>query len=298
MNRTIVIGTRGSDLALWQANYTKDALENLGFKVELKIIKTRGDQIQHLSFDKMEGKGFFTKEIEDALLSKRVDLAVHSHKDLETTPPEGLLIAGVPIRANVEDILLINKDAVSTERTFGLKENAIVGTSSVRRKVQLAFHCPETEVKDLRGNVPTRIQKLREKKYDAILLARAGVERLEIDLSEFHVEILPSQQFVPAPAQGALALQCREGDEEIISILNHLNHASTVECVFIEREILRRMNGGCQLPLGAFAVKEGNTFVCHLAFAKTVNDEVSYFSMRNEEPQQIITHLLGLIQSV
>jgi hydroxymethylbilane synthase len=179
-----------------------------------------------------------------------------------------------------------------------LKENAIVGTSSVRRKVQLAFHCPETEVKDLRGNVPTRIQKLREKQYDAILLARAGVERLEIDLSEFHVEILPSQQFVPAPAQGALALQCREGDEEIISILNHLNHASTVECVFIEREILRRMNGGCQLPLGAFAVKEGNTFVCHLAFAKTVNDEVSYFSMRNEEPQQIITHLLGLIQSV
>jgi hydroxymethylbilane synthase len=246
----------------------------------------------------MEGKGFFTKEIEDALLSKNVDLAVHSHKDLETTPPEGLVIAGVPIRANVEDILLINKESVSTERTFGLKENAVVGTSSVRRKVQLAFHCPETEVKDLRGNVPTRIQKLREKQYDAILLARAGVDRLEIDLSEFHVEILPAQQFVPAPAQGALALQCREGDEEIISILNHLNHASTVECVFIEREILRRMNGGCQLPLGAFAVKEGNTFVCHLAFAKTVNDEVSYFSMRNEEPQQIITHLLGLIQSV
>jgi hydroxymethylbilane synthase len=245
----------------------------------------------------MEGKGFFTKEIEEALLSKSVDLAVHSHKDLETTPPEGLVIAGVPIRANVEDILLINKESVSTERTFGLKENAIVGTSSVRRKVQLAFHCPETEVKDLRGNVPTRIQKLREKQYDAILLARAGVERLEIDLSEFHVEILPSQQFVPAPAQGALALQCRVGDEEIISILNHLNHESTVECVFIEREILRQMNGGCQLPLGAFAVKEGNTFVCHLAFAKTVNDEVSYFSMRNEEPQQIINHLLGLIQS-
>ncbi len=297
MNRTIVIGTRGSDLALWQANYTKDALENLGFKVELEIIKTRGDQIQHLSFDKMEGKGFFTKEIEDALLSKRVDLAVHSHKDLETTPPAGLIIAGVPGRANVEDILLINKEVVNTERTFGLKENAVVGTSSVRRKVQLAFHCSNTEVKDLRGNVPTRIQKLREKQYDAILLARAGVERLAIDLSEFHVEILPAQQFVPAPAQGALALQCREDDQEILSILNHLNHEATVECIFIEREVLRRMNGGCQLPLGAYAVKEGNTFVCHLAFAKSVNDQVSYFSMRNEEPQQIIDHLLGLIQS-
>lgn len=297
MNRTIVIGTRGSELALWQANYTKAALENLGFKVELKIIETRGDQIQHLSFDKMEGKGFFTKEIEEALLTKSVDIAVHSHKDLETTPPEGLVISGVPIRGNAEDILLINKESVLTERTFGLKDNAVVGTSSVRRKVQLAFHCPNTEVKDLRGNVPTRIQKLREKQYDAILLARAGVERLEIDLSEFHVEILPSQQFVPAPAQGALALQCREGDEEIISILNHLNHEQTIECIFIEREILRHMNGGCQLPLGAFAVKEGNAFVCHLAFAKTVNDEVSYFSMRNEEPQQIINHLLGLIQS-
>ncbi len=297
MNRTIVIGTRGSDLALWQANYTKAALENLGFKVELKIIKTRGDQIQHLSFDKMEGKGFFTKEIEEALLSRSVDIAVHSHKDLETTPPEGLVISGVPMRGNAEDILLINKESVLTERTFGLKDNAVVGTSSVRRKVQLAFHCPNTEVKDLRGNVPTRIQKLREKQYDAILLARAGVERLEIDLSEFHVEILSAQQFVPAPAQGALALQCREGDEEIISILNHLNHEQTIECIFIEREILRHMNGGCQLPLGAFAVKEGNAFVCHLAFAKTVNDQVSYFSMRNEEPQQIINHLLGLIQS-
>ena len=245
----------------------------------------------------MEGKGFFTKEIEEALLSRSVDIAVHSHKDLETTPPEGLVISGVPIRGNAEDILLINKESVLTERTFGLKDNAVVGTSSVRRKVQLAFHCPNTEVKDLRGNVPTRIQKLREKQYDAILLARAGVERLEIDLSEFHVEILPAQQFVPAPAQGALALQCREGDEEIISILNHLNHEQTIECIFIEREILRHMNGGCQLPLGAFAVKEGNAFVCHLAFAKTVNDQVSYFSMRNEEPQQIINHLLGLIQS-
>ena len=112
------------------------------------------------------------------------------------------------------------------------------------------------------------------------------------------VPLLPIKKNIFVFLIEVISLECREGDEEIISILNHLNHESTVECVFIEREILRQMNGGCQLPLGAFAVKEGNTFVCHLAFAKTVNDEVSYFSMRNEEPQQIITHLLGLIQSV
>jgi hydroxymethylbilane synthase len=165
----IVIGSRGSDLALWQAYHVKAQLENLGCKVELKIIKTQGDIIQHLSFDKMEGKGFFTKEIEAALLDKSIDLAVHSHKDLETNPPKGLVIAAVSEREDPADLLLIRKTSIDPTQQWGLKSKAIVGTSSARRKSQVLRFRPDIELKDLRGNVPTRIQKLRDQNYDAIL---------------------------------------------------------------------------------------------------------------------------------
>ena len=171
--KNVVIGSRGSDLALWQAYFVKSELEKLGCTVELNIIKTQGDAIQHLSFDKLEGKGFFTKEIEDALLSKKVDLAVHSHKDLETNPPAGLKIACVSERANPADILLINKNAVDESQKWSLKADAIVGTSSARRKSQVTKYRPDTTINDLRGNVPTRIDKLRQGNYDSILLAKA-----------------------------------------------------------------------------------------------------------------------------
>ena len=179
----VIIGSRGSDLALWQAYFVKSELERLGCSVDLNIIKTQGDKVQHLSFDKLEGKGFFTKEIEDALLSKTLDLAVNSHKDLETNPPAGLTISCVSERANPADILLINKNAVDTSAKWNLKHGAIVGTSSTRRKSQMLKYRVDVEINDLRGNVPTRINKLRQGNYDAILLAKAGIDRLEIDLS-------------------------------------------------------------------------------------------------------------------
>ena len=169
----IIIGSRGSDLALWQAHHVKSQLEKLGCTVELKIIVTQGDAIQHLSFDKLEGKGFFTKEIEVALLNKSIDLAVHSHKDLETNPPAGLMIACVSEREDPADLLLIAKSAVDKKNDWTLKTNAIVGTSSARRKSQVVRFREDVEIKDLRGNVPTRIQKLRDGNYDAILLAKA-----------------------------------------------------------------------------------------------------------------------------
>ncbi len=248
----IRIGTRGSELALWQAHHVKDRLEKNGNSVSITIIKTQGDKIQELSFDKLEGKGFFTKEIETALLSKDVDLAVHSHKDLETSPPTGLVIAAVSEREDPAELLLISKDRVDQSQIWDLKLNSSIGTSSARRKSVVVSRRKDLNIKELRGNVPTRIQKLREGQYDAIILAKAGVSRLEIDLSEFHVIELDPKSFVPAPAQGVLALQIRENETELWQEIQKLNDKQVEKQIAVERKVLNLMDGGCQLPLGVF----------------------------------------------
>ena len=261
--RKIVIGSRGSDLALWQANHVRKQLEALGHEVEIKIIVTQGDAIQHLSFDKLEGKGFFTKEIEIHLLDGRVDLAVHSHKDLETTPPAGLMIAAVSEREDPSELLLIQKSKVDKSQDWELIENGIIGTSSARRKSQVIRFRPDLEIKDLRGNVPTRIQKLRDGNYDAIFLAKAGVDRLQIDLSEFHQVVLDPTVVVPAPAQGVLALQIREEDTELFEIMQNLNHPEVASKIGVERKVLNLLEGGCQLPLGVYSPEDGKVYVSH-----------------------------------
>jgi hydroxymethylbilane synthase len=258
--QTVTIGTRGSDLALWQAYFVKEQLENLGCQVNIDIIKTRGDEIQHLSFEKMEGKGFFTKEIEEALLSNQIDLAIHSFKDLETTKVPGLEITAVSYRENPTDSLIIKRNAVDKSRRFSLKDGAKVGTSSARRKAQLRGFIEGVELVDLRGNVPTRIDKLQEGKYDAIMLATAGLNRLKIDLSEFHVEQLNPKEFIPAPAQGVLGLQTRSDDSTTNSIVEQLNDQSVRELIEIERGVLKMFSGGCQLPLGVYCEKENDEY--------------------------------------
>ncbi|MBX7182198.1 MAG: hydroxymethylbilane synthase [Bacteroidia bacterium] len=255
MKNPIVIGTRGSELALWQANHIKDSLAQMGINAELKIIKTQGDKIQDLSFDKLEGKGFFTKELEDALLNKEVDLAVHSCKDLPTSMPEGLAIAVLSEREDPSELLLIRPEAKDGMQTLKLKNKAIVGTSSSRRKSQLWAMRPDLEIKDLRGNVPTRIKKLREGHYDAIMLAYAGTHRIQMDLSGLEVVKLSPKEFIPAPAQGVLALQTRENDLELIEALQPLNNSLTQETSGAEREVLRLFQGGCQIPLGVYSEK-------------------------------------------
>ena len=258
----IRIGTRGSELALWQAHNVKQRLENNGNAVSITIIKTQGDKIQDLSFDKLEGKGFFTKEIEAALLSNEVDLAVHSHKDLETSPPGGLVIAAVSEREDPSELLLISRENVDSSQVWDLKLNSSIGTSSARRKSVVVSNRNDLTIKELRGNVPTRIQKLREGNYDAIILAKAGVSRLEIDLSEFHVVELDPKTFVPAPAQGVLALQIREEDKELWKEIQKLNHPQVEIQIAIERKVLNLMQGGCQLPLGVYCDLE-NVFVSY-----------------------------------
>lgn len=265
---TIRIGSRGSDLALWQANFVQDQLVKLGHKVEIKIIETRGDKIQDLSFDKIEGKGFFTKEIEEALLNNDIDLAVHSHKDLETTSPEGLMIGAVSYRENPTDILLIRNEAFDEFRQLELKANPIVGTSSARRQTQLRRLRSDVQLKDLRGNVPTRINKLRAGEYDAIVLATAGIKRLEIDLSDMRVLEMDPTTFIPAPAQGVLGLQIRVKDTDLVEVLKNINQEDVAEKIEVERSVLKAMEGGCQLPLGVYCFKSNDDWVVYTSFAK------------------------------
>lgn len=252
----VKIGTRGSKLALWQAEFTRSELARIGVESELAIIKTQGDAVQHLGFDKLEGKGFFTKEIEDALLRGDIDLAVHSMKDLPTSQPEGLVISAVSYRDNPADWLVIRRESFSEKDLFKVAKNAVVGTSANRRKAQLHDFRPDIRLKDIRGNVPTRLEKLRSGDYDAIFLAAAGVSRLGLDVSGFEVVELNPREFVPAPAQGVLAWQTNRDDTATRLILKNIHHPDISAVTNVERKVLQLMEGGCQLPLGVHCERD------------------------------------------
>ena len=291
--KKLIIGTRGSDLALWQANFIKDKLAEIGVEAELKIIKTQGDKILNLRLDKLEGKGFFTKELEEELLGGTIDIAVHSHKDLPTVHPAGLTIAAVTEREDPSELLLILKDCVDVTQKLSLKTGAMVGTSSNRRKAQLLALRADLNIEDLRGNVPTRIQKLRDENYDAILLAKAGVNRLGIDLSEFHVEVVDTTELVPAPAQGALAIQIRENDHELFDRLQQISHTQTIEEISVERKVLNIFEGGCHMPLGCYCKKEDGVFEVWTSKAETDEDFPDRLFLRSETleglPEKIVS---------
>lgn len=256
MKQKIKIGTRGSKLALWQAEFTQQLLQDLDIASELVIIKTKGDQIQHLSFDKIEGKGFFTKEIETALLAGAVDMAVHSMKDMPTTQPEGLSLTAVSYREDPADWLVINPDSIDKSQLFGFKKGAVIGTSSARRKAQMLDFRSDIEIKDIRGNVPTRLKKLQEGQFDAILLAAAGLKRLEMDLSGFELFAFNPKEFVPAPAQGVLCYQTKTEDLATRRILKNIHHGEVARVTNVERKILKLLDGGCHMPLGAYCERD------------------------------------------
>lgn len=274
------LGSRGSRLALWQAEFVASQLAAAGYQCDIKIIKTQGDRIQHLGFDKLEGKGFFTKELEDALLSDEVDFAVHSMKDLSTTQPDGLILTAVSARANPVDVLLIHPSAYVKGNPLNLKKDAQVGTSSVRRKVQLNSLSDSLICKDIRGNVPTRIQKMENGEFDAIILAAAGIERLEIDVSAYHPFYFQPTEFVPAPAQGVLALQCRKEDLNTRRALQHIHVKDTLDTINTERKIMQLMDGGCQLPLGAYCSKDAKGYYHATAvYAKDLDSTLTKVSL-------------------
>ncbi len=252
--KEIIIGTRGSRLALWQAEFIRGKLAAVtDVPILLETIKTAGDKINDIPFGKMEGKGFFTKEIEEALLKKEIDLAVHSLKDLMTSMPLGLALPAVGFRIDNREALLVRKESYDPERKLPVITGGTVGSSSVRRQCQIAHCATDLEIKDLRGNVPTRIEKLRNGHYNAIIIAYAGIKRLELDLSDLEVVILERRDFLPAPGQGILAIQSREDDPELNSVISRLDDSKARLQMNLERGLLARFEGGCQLPLGAFS---------------------------------------------
>lgn len=257
-NTSLVIGSRGSDLALWQANHIRDILvTEYDCDVQIQIIRTAGDRLDQLSFEKMEGKGFFTKELEEALLSSQVDLAVHSLKDLMTTQPDGLMLGAVGFRADRRDMLLARPEVFTGEGLLPIQNGSVVGTSSARRKCQIAAADQSLVIKDLRGNVPTRVQKLRDGDYDAIVIAAAGIHRLRIELSDMKRIPLDPELFLPAPAQGVLGLQIRSDDARTKRFVAQLGSEKISVEVLLERGLLARFDAGCSLPLGVFSRIEG-----------------------------------------
>lgn len=283
MSKIIKIGTRGSALALYQAEKTKAMLEDLGEKAEIVIIKTKGDAIQHLSFDKIEGKGFFTKEIEDALYNNDIDIAIHSCKDLETQDPEGLIIASIFDRTMAEDAIIFKKDVWGKIQN-GDALKLCFGTSSARRKSQLLRLYPGAVFKDIRGNVPTRLKKLSDDEaLDAIVLAKAGFTRLGLDVSQFHCEIPSINTFVPAAAQGALAIQCREVDVELIKVLDNINEAETAAIVKAERKLLSIFGGGCQKPTAIHINKVNDAYKCYISHSDSADFSGALFQFELED---------------
>lgn len=250
MNNKIIIGTRGSELALWQTNFVKELIQKKfpSIEVEIKIVKTKGDKILDVPLAKIGDKGLFTKELEEKLISGEIDLAVHSLKDLETKIDNRLVIGAITKRHKVNDVLIARKKGVTLKN---LSSNAKIGTGSLRRKAQLLHINPNFKIFDLRGNVPTRIQKFFDSDWDAIILARAGVERL--NLTKFISSIIPSSIILPAVGQGALGIECRRDDKELIRILSEINHKKTELETRAERSFLRSLEGGCQVPIGCLA---------------------------------------------
>ncbi len=257
---TFRLGTRGSDLALWQAHHVAALIEErFGCDCSIEIIKTLGDRVTDVAFRKMEGKGFFTKELQEALFEKRIDLVVHSLKDLPTEEPDGLAVAAVLSRANPRDLLLARSGLLDStpSNPLGLPTGAIVGTSSLRRAAQTLGHNPEVVIRALRGNVPTRVRKLQDGDYDAILLAAAGVERLQLDLGDLDLLEMAPEIMLPAPGQGALAIETR-AEDPTVEILTGLNDHHVARCVGAERQLLELLGGGCHLPLGCLATEDEN----------------------------------------
>lgn len=248
--KKIIIGSRGSALALWQANFVKKELEkrNKDISVEIKIIKTKGDKILDVALSKIGDKSLFTKELEVELLAKRIDLAVHSLKDLQTQLPKGLKLSAVTKRHPVEDVLIARKKGMTIDK---LPKNAVVGTGSLRRRSQLMHLRPDITTEELRGNVQSRLKKFRESKWDAIILARAGIERM--NLKKHISSFINKKEMIPAVGQGALGIEIHKDNKFVDDVLQSIHHGDTYCAVLAERALLRTLEGGCQVPIGANA---------------------------------------------
>ncbi len=255
--RQLRIATRGSALALWQAEWVKSQLlaKHEGLAVELVVIKTTGDKILEVPLAQVGGKGLFVKEIEEALLDGRADLAVHSVKDMPAELPKGLHLSAMPPREDPRDVLISRDDARLDQLPLGAR----VGTSSLRRTAQLLHLRPDLRIGTLRGNVDTRLRKLKSEGFDAIVLAAAGIKRME--LSHVISEFLEPERMLPAVGQGALGIETRTDDVFANQMVTSIDHQQTMTTVKAERAFLKQLKGGCQVPIGAHATMEDKTLI-------------------------------------
>ena len=276
MSKKLRIGTRGSQLALWQANWVREQLENCypDLEIEIETIKTTGDKILDVPLAKIGGKGLFVKEIEAALLEKTIDIAVHSMKDVPTELPVELGIVVVTEREDPRDAVIGNKEIPILDLPAGSK----IGTSSLRRQAQLLVSRPDFVLEPLRGNVNTRLRKLREGMFDAIILAMAGVKRLGWENKV--TEVLDTHVMLPAIGQGALGIEARLDDEATIARILFLDHEATRFCVTAERSFLHRLEGGCQVPVAAHGTMEENGIVLEGLVARINGEKVVRMSDR------------------
>ncbi|WAA11204.1 hydroxymethylbilane synthase [Fervidibacillus albus] len=258
--RKIIVGSRRSQLALTQTKWVIEQLKRIGapFQFEIKEMITKGDRILDVTLSKVGGKGLFVKEIEYALLHKKIDFAVHSMKDMPATLPSGLVIGSVPKREDPRDVFI----GKSVQSLDDLPTGAIIGTSSLRRQAQLLAYRPDLHIKWIRGNIDTRLKKLRSDDYDGIILAAAGLNRMGWE--NVHREYLPLSDFVPSVGQGALGVECREDDWDLREWLDRITCPHTLKAVRAERAFLAEMEGSCQVPIGGHAtvLEKGNLEVC------------------------------------
>ncbi len=251
-----MIGTRGSKLALWQAEYVRSLLEPMtGASVSLRVIKTTGDKVLDVPLAKVGGKGLFTKELEVELLAGGVDLCVHSMKDVPTTLPDGLIIAAMPERADARDVLVGSRSC----DLQALPRGARIGTSSLRRVAQVRALRPDVEIVDVRGNLDTRMLKAERGEVDAVVLASAGITRM--GWADRITHRLSVDEMVPAVGQGAIGIEIREDDSWVAGLMERIADSATMECVTAERTVMRLLEGGCQVPIGAYARLEAEALV-------------------------------------
>jgi hydroxymethylbilane synthase len=287
MTRPLVIGSRGSKLALWQAEYIQQQLLQITptQPVSIEIIKTTGD-VKRDPLSIIGGKGVFTKELEDALLDGRIDIAVHSLKDLPTVLPEQLTIAAICEREDPRDALVL-REQIATNSLLDLKENSIIGTSSQRRFAQLKARRPDIQFKEIRGNVDTRLRKLDEGDYDALLLASAGLIRLGLrDRIALHV---PIKEMLPAVGQGAIGIETRADNEAAVEAVRKLQHGPTRIACLAERSLLRELGGGCQFPIAAHGMVQDNEIQLEALVAKPDGSQVLRDSLSgsSDNPEEL-----------
>ena len=290
MKNKVIIGSRTSKLALYQTNEVKNELKKNfpDLEVEVKKIKTKGDILLDKPLDRSLDKGYFVKEIQELLIQNKIDIAVHSLKDLPVDKIDELEICAILERANPQDVFLSKKN----KKLANFSGNELIGTTSLRRKAQLLKINPKLKIEDIRGNVDTRIKKMVEGKYDGLVMAAAGIERLNLD--EYITEYLNFDLFLNAPGQGAIAVEVNSKNKEVNQLVSTINHERTMICTRYERDFMKRMGGGCNYPIGAYSYFEGNKIFLEGIILSLNGKKSIKHKVKSEDKDSDLAYELGL----